>query len=88
MRRRGFSFSIFDIGTCSLHTVHGSVFDKYNMKIKEPLKGGVQLFHYSPTSRENYGSVSRSTKFLLYYWVYGWDVAKFNKVGKLLDFTS
>ena len=35
--------SIIDIGTCSLHTVHGSVktaFDKYNMKIKETLKGG------------------------------------------------
>ena len=38
--------SIIDIGTCSLHTVHGSVqsaFDKSNMKIKETLKGGFQL---------------------------------------------
>ena len=35
--------SIIDIGTCSLHTVHGSVktaFDKSNMKIKETLKAG------------------------------------------------
>ena len=39
--------SITDIGTCSLHIVHGPVktnFDKFNMKIKEALKGGFQIF--------------------------------------------
>ena len=49
--------SKIDIGTCSLHTVHGSVktaFDKSNMKIKKTLKGGFQLLHNSPARREDY----------------------------------
>ena len=67
--------SIIDIGTCSLHTVHGSVktaFDKSNMKIKETLKGGFQLLHNSPARREDYESVSGSTKYPLYYCATRW----------------
>ena len=37
------------------------------MKIKETLKGGFQLLHDSPARREDYESVSGSTKYPLYY---------------------
>ena len=37
------------------------------MKIKEILKGGFQLFHNSPERREDYESVSGSTKYPLFY---------------------
>ena len=50
--------------------MHGSVitvFDKSSMKIKEILKGGFQLFHNSPGRREDYESVSGSTKYPLFY---------------------
>ena len=69
-----FHFIIY-IGTCSLHTEHGSVktaFDKSNMKIKETLKGGFQLFHNSPARHEDYESVSWSTKYPLYYCATRW----------------
>ena len=50
--------------------MHGSVitaFDKSSVKIKEILKGGFQLFHNSPGRREDYESVSGSTKYPLLY---------------------
>ena len=67
--------SIIDIGTCSLLIVHRSVktaFDKSNIKIKETLKGGFQQLHNSPARREDYESVSGSTKHLLYYCAARW----------------
>ena len=67
--------SIIDIGTSSLHTVHRSVktaIDKSNVKIEETLKGGFQLLHNSPAKREDYGSVSGSTKYSLHYCATRW----------------
>ena len=42
------------------------------MKIKETIKGGFQLLHNSAVRRENYESVSRSTKYSLYYCTTRW----------------
>ena len=42
------------------------------MKIKETLKGGFQLLHNSPARREDYESVSGSTKYPLYYCATRW----------------
>ena len=67
--------SIIDIGSCSLHTVHGSVktaFDKSNMKIKETLKGGFQFDSNSPARHKDYESVSGSTTYRLYYCAIRW----------------
>ena len=67
--------SIIDIGSCGLHTVHGSVktaFDKSNMKVKETLKGGFQRLPNSPARCKDYESVSGSTKYRLYYCAIRW----------------
>ena len=67
--------SIIDIGTRNLLIVHRSVktaFDKSNIKISETLKDGFQLLHNSPARREDYESVSGSTKYLLYYCAARW----------------
>ena len=48
---------LIDIGTCSLHVVHGSfktAFEKSGWKIKQVLKGSFQLFKDSPAKREDY----------------------------------
>ena len=67
--------SIIDIRTCSLHILHGSLktaFDKSNMKIKVSPKGGFQFLGNFPARRVDYESVSRPSKYPLYYFVTRW----------------
>ena len=61
--------SIIVIESCRLHVLHRSVKTafKSNMKIKETLKGGFQIFHNSPARCKDCESVSGLTKYPLYY---------------------
>ena len=74
-KREDLFHSLIDIGTCSLHSVNGSVkvgFEKSSLKIKETLKGGFQILHHSPARREDFESITGSTKYLLYFCATRW----------------
>lgn len=53
--------TLIDIGSCSLHIVHGSFktgAKKSNWNIKETLRGVFQILHNTPARREDYESVT------------------------------
>ena len=55
--------SLADIGTCSLHSVHGSLKSKEfasKWGLKKIMKSAYTILHYSPVRREDYASVSGS----------------------------
>ena len=55
---------LIDIGTCNLHTVHGS-FEKgateSNWELKKVFKGSYTLFHDTPARREDFFNITAST---------------------------
>ena len=62
--------TLIDIGSCSLHVVHGSLktdIRKSSWKIKETMKGAFYALHDTPTRREDYTAVTKSTTFPLYF---------------------
>ena len=57
-----------DIGSCSLHIIHGSLktgAEKSNWGIKKLLKGAYTLLHNTPTCREDYESITASSTYPL-----------------------
>ena len=70
-RNENLFHSLINIGTCSLHSVNGSVkngFDTPYMKIvKKLLKGALILLHSSPARRDDYKSVTGCTTFPLFF---------------------
>ena len=60
---------LINIGSCSLHTVHGSLetaVESTSWKIKQTLKGIWQILHESPASREDFESVTGTNKYPLF----------------------
>ena len=60
--------SLIDIGSCSLHIIHGSLktgAEKSNWGIKKLLKGAYTLLHDTPACREDYESVTPSSAYPL-----------------------
>lgn len=67
--------TLVDIGTCSLHSVHGAVksgIEKTSWNIKETLKGAFYLLHDSPARREDFEVVTMSNKYPLYFCATRW----------------
>lgn len=61
---------LINIGSCGLHTIHGSFktgFEKSDWKIKKILKGAYYVFHDSPAKREDYTNETESTQFPKYF---------------------
>ena len=61
---------LLDLGTCSLHTLHGSFktgIEKCEWEMKSLLKAPFNILHDSPARRDNYESVTKSSKFLLLF---------------------
>ena len=62
--------TLIDIGSCSVHVVHGSLktgIGKSSWKIKETMKGAFCVLHDTSARREDYTTVTKSTAFLLYF---------------------
>ena len=60
--------SLIDIGSCSLHIIHGSLntgAEKSNWGIKKLLKGAYTLLHDTPVRREDYESITASSTYPL-----------------------
>ena len=60
--------SLIDIGSCSLHIIHGSLktgAEKSNWGIKKLLKGAYTLLHDTPARREDYESITASSTYPL-----------------------
>ena len=66
--------SLLDIGTCGLHTVHGSMktCDKSVWKIGKVLKAMEGVLHDSPARRDNYEKVTETNIFPLPYCGHRW----------------
>ena len=63
--------SLADIGTCSLHSLHGSIktgeiASKWGLK--KIMKSAYTIMHDSPARREDYASVSGSKLYPLNFW--------------------
>ena len=55
--------------------MNGSVkvgFEKSSLKIKDTLKDGFQILHHSPARREDFESITGSTKYPLYFCATRW----------------
>ena len=55
--------ALIDIGSCGLHTVHGTFkcgAQSTGWKLKEILSGSYQILHDSPARRDNYQPVTDS----------------------------
>ena len=62
--------SLIDIGSCSLHIVHGSFklgAEKTGWNLKAFLKGLFQILHDTLSRRENYEIVTGSSEYLLFF---------------------
>ena len=62
--------SRLDIGSCSLHIIHGNFktgAEKFKWNIKELSKGVFQVLQDSSVRREDYESITGSSKYLLYF---------------------
>ena len=69
-REKAMFRTLIDIGSCSLHVVHGSLksgIDKSSWKIKQTLKGAFYVLHDTPARQEDYNAVTKSTTFPLYF---------------------
>ena len=56
---------LLDIGTCVLHALHGSFkmgIEKSEWEVKSLMKASFNILHYSPARRDNYESVTKSSK--------------------------
>ena len=59
---------LIDIGSCSLHIVHGALragVEQSQWELKKFLKGAFTVFHNSPARREDYESVTGSSSYPL-----------------------
>ena len=66
---------LIDIGTCGLHTVHGGFktgAEKTDWSLKKTLKSSYRILHDSPARRDDYESVSGSTKYPLAFCATRW----------------
>ena len=62
--------SLIDIGSCSLHIVHGSFktsAEKTGWNLKALLKGLFQILHDTLAKREDYETVTGSNKYPLFF---------------------
>ena len=68
--------TLMDLGTCSLHSINGSVKNgfktEYMKNMTKVLKGVFQLLHSSPARRDDYQSITGSTKFPLFFCATRW----------------
>ena len=61
---------LIDFGSCNLRIVHGSLktgAENSYWKLKKILKGAFQIFHDTPGSKEDYVSITESTKYPLFF---------------------
>ena len=61
---------LINIGSCSLHTVHGALktaVESTFWKVKQTLKGIWQILHESPARREDFESVTETNKCLFFF---------------------
>ena len=69
-RQENMVHSLIDIGSCSLHIVHGSFktgAEKTGWNLKALLKGSFQILHDTPARREDYEKVTGSNKYPLFF---------------------
>ena len=69
-RQENMVHSLIDIGSCSLHIVHGSfktVAEKTGCKLKVFLKVSFQVLHDTPSRREDYENFTGSNKYPLFF---------------------
>ena len=74
-----FYHPLVDMGTCSLHSVHGAVkssVESTSWGIKDILKGGFNLLHYLPARREDFQVVTKSDVYPLYFCATQWVKSK------------
>ena len=67
--------SLIDMGTCSLHSVHGAVksgVESISWGIKDILKDGFNLLHESSAHREDFQVVTKSNVYPLYFFASRW----------------
>ena len=70
---------LINIGSCSLHTVHGAlktVVESTSLNIKQTLKGIWQILHESPARREVFVSVTGTNKYPLFFCSTRWVESK------------
>ena len=66
---------LLDIGTCGLHTFHGSFktgIEKSELEIKSPIKASFTVLHDSPARQDGHESVTESSKFPLFSCAVRW----------------
>ena len=69
-RQKNMVHSLIDVGSCSLHIVHGSFktgAEKTGWNLKALLKGSFQILHDTPGRREDYETVTGSNKYPLFF---------------------
>ena len=76
---------LLDIGTCGLHTLHGSFktgIEKSGWKMKSLMKASFNKLHGSPVRQDDYENVTKSLKFLLLFCALRWiaDVAVLDRL--------
>ena len=68
--------ALMDLGTCSLHSINGSVKNgfktEYMKNVKKVLTGVFQLLNSSPARRDDYQSITGSTTFALFFCATHW----------------
>ena len=65
-RKQSMFHKLIDFGSCNLHIVHGNLTagaEKSGWKLKKILKGAFQILHDTPAWREDYVSITGSTKY-------------------------
>ena len=70
---------LINIGSCSLHTIHGSLktaVESTSWNIKATIKGMWQILHESPARRENFESVTGTNKYPLFFCTTRWVESK------------
>ena len=66
---------LVDIETCGLHTLHGSFktgIEKSEWEMKSLMKSSFRILHDSPARRDDYESVTKSSKFPLLFCAVRW----------------
>ena len=61
---------VIDIGTCPLHVLHGAFqtgAEAAGWKLKKILRALFQMFHQAPARRDDYVTVTKSTKYGLFF---------------------
>ena len=61
---------LLDVGTCDLHTYHGSFktgIEKSEGEMKSLIKASFNILHDSPARRDDYENVRKSSEFLLLF---------------------